>query len=380
MKLKIRKRMKILTIIGARPQFIKASMLSKEIVIYNKTANSNNKIIEEIIHTGQHYDKNMSDIFFTQLKIPLPVRVLNAGGLSHGEMTGLMLVEIEKEIIERKPNLVLVYGDTNSTLAGAIAAAKIHVPIVHVEAGLRSFNKKMPEEINRIVTDHLSELLFCPTITSLKNLRDENITAGVEMVGDIMYDAALFFGKKTLSQNHILHNLQLISKQFILTTIHRAENTNDSKRFKSIISALSKIANNNQKVVLPLHPRTKQFIDKYNLNSIVENNKNLIITEPVSYLEMIFLERNAKLIVTDSGGIQKEAYFHSIPCVTLRDETEWLETVVNGWNQLVGADENKIVEAIKNAKCGKHIEDYGKGDTANLILKHILKYSSKLEL
>lgn len=177
-----------------------------------------------------------------------------------------------------------------------------------------------------------------------------------------------------------MHNLQLISKQFILTTIHRAENTNDSKRFKSIISALSKIANNNQKVVLPLHPRTKQFIDKYNLNSIVENNKNLIITEPVSYLEMIFLERNAKLIVTDSGGIQKEAYFHSIPCVTLRDETEWLETVVNGWNQLVGADENKIVEAIKNAKCGKHIEDYGKGDTANLILKHILKYSSKLEL
>lgn len=370
--------MKILTIVGARPQFIKAAMLSKEIIKYNETNLMGMHICEEIIHTGQHYDSNMSDVFFTQLKIPKPVRVLSSGGLSHAEMTGLILIEIEKEINERKPDFLLVYGDTNSTIAGALAAAKLHIPIIHIEAGLRSFNKKMPEEINRIVTDHLASLLFCPTKLAVINLKNENIHDGVKMVGDIMYDAALFFGKNIKNMTDIVNNLNITPKQFILATVHRAENTDDIERFTNIINALIKIAKIKQTVVLPLHPRTSLFIKKYGLDKIINSNKHLIIIEPVSFIDMIALEKSAKLIITDSGGIQKEAYFHKVPCITLRDETEWIETVEKGWNQIVGADENKMISAISKASKGSIIEDYGKGDTAKRILTHILQFTSNV--
>lgn len=371
--------MKILTIVGARPQFIKAAMLSKEILKYNETSLKGLRICEEIIHTGQHYDKIMSDVFFTQLKIPKPVRVLKAGGLGHGAMTGLILIEIEKEIIKRKPDFLLVYGDTNSTLAGALAAVKLHVPIIHIEAGLRSFNKNMPEEINRIVTDHSSSLLFCPTKLAVENLRNENINDGVVMVGDIMFDAALFFGNNIENSTNIVNILNIKPQQFILSTLHRAENTDNKQRLKDILLALIKIANADQPIVLPLHPRTGLFIKKYGLDKIVNSNKYLKIIDPVSFFEMIALEKNAKLIITDSGGVQKEAYFHKVPCITLRDETEWIETVEKGWNQLVGTYENKIINAISKAKKGTYIEDYGKGDTANRILMHLLQYLNNKE-
>jgi UDP-GlcNAc3NAcA epimerase len=366
--------MKILTIIGARPQFIKAAMISKEIIEYNHSRSIDSQITEEIIHTGQHYDENMSDIFFSQMKIPEPVNVLNSGGLSHGEMTGTLLIEIEKEIIKRKPDFVLIYGDTNSTLAGALAASKLHVPIVHVEAGLRSFNKVMPEEINRIVTDHLSTLLFCPTESSIKNLKNEGIVQGVTMTGDIMYDAAQYFGRESCEISHILKNLDIKPNCYILSTVHRAENTDNLHNIKSILVALSKIACENTHVILPLHPRTKSIINKFNLNMIIESNKYFRVIEPISFIDMVALERNSSLIITDSGGVQKEAYFHKVPCITLRNETEWIETVENGWNQIVGANEKLIIQAIGNAKKGLTIDDYGNGESAGLMLKTIIEY------
>lgn len=353
--------MKIVTIIGARPQFIKAAAVSSALI--------ENRVKEIILHTGQHYDKNMSDVFFHDLHIPKPAYNIGIRSSTHGAMTGRMLEKIEAILIDEKPNIILVYGDTNSTLAGALAASKLHIPIAHVEAGLRSFNKRMPEETNRILTDHMSDLLFAPTNTAVKNLKNEGITKGVHHTGDVMYDAAVFFGKIAEKKSKIIGQLGLKNQQYFLSTIHRAENTDNPKRLESIINALVTLSKNTP-VVLPLHPRTLKIILKIGLAKKI---KNLNITKPLSFLDMVVLEKNAKVIITDSDGVQKEAYFHLVPCVTLRDETEWIETVNAGWNSIAGSKTDEIIKAVKNAKKGIPIDEYGIGKASEKIVK-ILKH------
>ncbi|EJP6472717.1 UDP-N-acetylglucosamine 2-epimerase (non-hydrolyzing) [Clostridium botulinum] len=324
--------MKILTVVGARPQFIKAAAVSNII----------RKEHEEIlVHTGQHYDKNMSKVFFEELQIPKPDYNLEIGSGNHGEQTGKMLIDLEKIYLKEKPDLVLVYGDTNSTLAGALCASKLLIPVAHVEAGLRSFNMNMPEEQNRILTDHISKLLFVPTVTAEDNLHNEGINENVHNVGDVMFDAVLHFKKLAEEKESILNKISIKSGEYILTTIHRAENTNDINRLKNIIEALNE---SGKRIVLPLHPRTKKYIEDYNL----QFGNNIKLIEPVGYLDMITLEMNSQKIVTDSGGVQKEAFFMKKPCITMRDETEWVETVKNGWNIVVGTDKNKILNSILN--------------------------------
>ena len=359
--------MKIVTIVGARPQFIKAAMVSRAILEHNK--NNSHKIQELLLHTGQHYDKNMSDIFFSGMGIPQPTWQLNCGSGTHGKMTGQMVIEIEQILMDTLPDYVLVYGDTNSTLAGALAASKLNIPIAHVEAGLRSFNKQMPEEINRILTDHMSSLLFCPTLAAVQNLRNEGIEEGVCPVGDVMYDAALSFGNIAESTSTILSDLTLKSKEFILCTVHRAENTDNEERIKQIIRALDTIGAETYPVVLPLHPRTRKSLEKFNLLETVEKHPGIIITEPLSFLDMVMLEKHAHTILTDSGGVQKEAYFHQTPCVTLRDETEWVETVNAGWNQIAGHKADSIIDCLNNVPQQKKIDEYGTGHAANTIVR-----------
>jgi UDP-GlcNAc3NAcA epimerase len=336
------KRMKIITIVGARPQFVKAAMVSRAIINHNR---SNHAHMEELIlHTGQHYDDNMNAVFFEKLAIPRPAWHLDCGGGSHAEMTARMLIEIEKVLQANRPDYVLVYGDTNSTLAGALAAAKLHIPVVHVEAGLRSFNRMMPEEINRVLTDHIAEYLFCPTFAAVDNLMKEGITTGVVHSGDVMYDAALTFGRIAEQTSVMLASLQLVSKQFYLCTVHRAENTDNRERLSQILQALNEIARPDCPVILPLHPRTKKAIT----DRQIQSNEALRLIEPVDYLDMVMLEKHAKTILTDSGGIQKEAYFHRTPCITLRDETEWVETITSGWNQLAGCRSENILRCLEN--------------------------------
>jgi UDP-GlcNAc3NAcA epimerase len=332
--------MKILTVVGARPQFIKLAPLSKIL--------RENGINEIIVHTGQHYDENMNDLFFKELEIPDPDYNLGIGSGNHGEQTGRMLIEIEKIILKEKPNLVIVYGDTNSTLAGALAASKLHIKLAHVEAGLRSFNKRMPEEINRVLTDHVSDILFCPTQTAVENLKNEGITNGVYLVGDVMFDALLHFSKISDMKSNILERLNINQKEYYLATIHRAENTDDHERLKNILTAISKM---DEIVVFPIHPRTRKMVNYYGLNGLLKNN-NVKVIDPVGYLDMLKLEKNAKAILTDSGGVQKEAFWLKVPCITLRDETEWIETVNLGWNRLVGSDVEKILEAVRDLKFG----------------------------
>lgn len=354
--------MKILTVIGARPQFIKAATVSNKI-----RRNGNSEIL---VHTGQHYDNNMSDIFFEELGIPKPDYNLNIGSSNHGHQTGSMLIALEDIYLKEKPDMVLVYGDTNSTLAGALCASKLLIPVAHVEAGLRSFNMAMPEEQNRILTDHISNLLFAPTQTAINNLSKENITKGVYNTGDVMYDAINLFKKRAKEVSNIIEKLDLSPNSYILSTIHRAENTNSVERLTSIIKALSECG---KKIILPLHPRTKKFISQYNLKI----GDNIQIIDPVGYLETILLEENSKKIVTDSGGIQKEAYFLSKPCITMRDETEWIETVQNGWNTIVGSDSNKILDAIENFNpTGSPASAFGNGDASSIITDIIEKYLS----
>ena len=324
--------MKIITVVGARPQFIKAAPVSVEL---------RKCFDEKLIHTGQHYDDNMSKIFFEELGIPLPDYNLKIGSGSHGKMTGEMLEKLEEIYLKEKPDCVLVYGDTNSTLAGALAASKLLIPVIHVEAGLRSFNKSMPEEQNRILTDHISKLLLVPTNDAEKNLKNEGITDGVYNIGDVMYDAVLMFKEKSKFKEGLLDNLGVTKNEYILTTIHRAENTNNIDRLKNIIEALN---DSKETIILPLHPRTKKFVSDYGLNF----NENIKVIEPIGYLEMLMLESNSKKIVTDSGGVQKEAYFMGKPCITMRDETEWIETVEVGWNVIVGTDKEQIIHAINN--------------------------------
>ncbi len=327
----------ILTVIGARPQFVKAAVLSRLI-----RQEYSDRFREILVHTGQHYDKNMSDLFFDEMEIPKPDYNLNIGSGSHGKMTGKMLEAIEELLIKHKPDYLLVYGDTNSTLAGALAASKLHIPVIHVEAGLRSFNMAMPEEQNRIVADHLSTYLLCPTETAIENLKKEGIVKGVKNVGDIMLDASLFYrGKAEQIPSNIPVSVKGL-KDFYLITLHRAENTDSKERLASIVAALNSVKE--KPGVLPLHPRTKKMLKKWDLRF----NDNIKVIEPVGYLDMIRLESSCSFIVTDSGGVQKEAYFFERPCITLRDQTEWVETVEAGCNIIVGADGEKIVSAIEN--------------------------------
>jgi len=325
--------MKIATVIGARPQFIKAAAVSRVLRTQHQ---------EILIHTGQHYDANMSDVFFDELHIPRPDYNLGIGSGRHGAQTGAILEQVEDVLITETPDALMVYGDTNSTLAGALAASKLHIPVIHIEAGLRSFNRRMPEEINRVLTDHLSSWLFCPTETAVKNLSAEGITAGVYKNGDVMLDAFLYNLELAKEKSNILQTLGLSSKSFILCTIHRAENTDDPERLTQILKAVARIS---LPVVLPLHPRTRKIVQQLGLSSLLEKVK---VIEPVGYLDMIALEAHAVKLVTDSGGVQKEAYFAGVPCITMRDETEWVETVEVGWNRLTGADEDKILNAVES--------------------------------
>jgi len=325
--------MKIATVIGARPQFIKAAAVSRVLRTQHQ---------EILIHTGQHYDANMSDVFFDELHIPRPDYNLGIGSGRHGAQTGAILEQVEDVLITETPDALLVYGDTNSTLAGALAASKLHIPVIHIEAGLRSFNRRMPEEINRVLTDHLSSWLFCPTETAVKNLSAEGITAGVYKNGDVMLDAFLYNLELAKEKSNILQTLGLSSKSFILCTIHRAENTDDPARLTQILKAVARIS---LPVVLPLHPRTRKIVQQLGLSALLEKVK---VIEPVGYLDMITLEAHAVKLVTDSGGVQKEAYFAGVPCITMRDETEWVETVEVGWNRLTGADEDKILNAVES--------------------------------
>ncbi|MEZ5164118.1 MAG: UDP-N-acetylglucosamine 2-epimerase (non-hydrolyzing) [Fimbriimonadaceae bacterium] len=353
--------MKILTVIGARPQFIKAAVVSLAIA-------DTPGLTEHLLHTGQHYDERMSDIFFSEMGIPEPTYRLNVGGSSHGAMTGQMLAEIEQVLQRESYDCLLVYGDTNSTLAGALAAAKLHVPVAHVEAGLRSFNKAMPEEINRILTDHVSTTLFCPTDIAVENLSNEGLTGDhIHQVGDVMYDAAIRFGAHpSVAQAAILNDVGVWPSEYMLATIHRAENTDDPLRLANILNALNWAAER-VKVVLPLHPRT---VSK--LPSDFQPHANLKIIEPVGYLNMLALERNAKAIATDSGGVQKEAYFQRVPCVTFRDQTEWVELVETGWNRLASPSVSEQllvgIESALNEK-GRDVPLYGGGDAAQKIAR-----------
>lgn len=353
---------RILTIIGARPQFIKASVVSRAIA---QTLG----IDEIMLHTGQHFDANMSDVFFNQLGIPKPDVQLGIHGGSHGAMTGRMLAEIEQAMIEHRPDRVLVYGDTNSTLAGALAAAKLHVPVAHVEAGLRSFNRAMPEEINRILTDQLSDVLFCPTQAAVDNLNTEGFAHRPVQVlkpGDVMQDAALLFARHAIAPQGVGSN-----GDFILATLHRAENTDDPARLAAIVAALNHAHREVAPVVLPLHPRTRAAIDKAGLALDVH------VIEPVGYFEMVWLLTHCELVLTDSGGVQKEAFFFGKACVTLRDQTEWVELVEAGANELVGADQQRIEAAVRR-HVGRRVEDrhelYGGGKAAQAIVDQLVSH------
>ena len=352
--------MKILTILGARPQFIKAGSVSREIAKHKE-------IQEVIVHTGQHYDANMSDIFFDEMQIPKPNYFLGIGGKSHGAMTGQMIEKIEEVALKEKPDWIMVYGDTNSTLAGAIVASKLHIKLAHIEAGLRSFNMKMPEEVNRILTDRVSNILFCPTDTAIENLKNEgyeNLDCKIIKSGDVMQDGAIFY------KNLAVKPSCEIKDDFILCTIHRAENTDDVMRLKNIFEALDEIAQEKQ-IILPLHPRTKKILENLKLNI-----RNLTIIDPVGYLEMVWLIDNCDFVMTDSGGLQKEAYFFEKQCITLRDETEWVELVECGANILVGADKDKIMSAYSNHSKfntqNSKLDLYGGGKASRRIIEELI--------
>jgi UDP-N-acetylglucosamine 2-epimerase len=361
---------KLVTILGARPQFIKAAPVSKAL----KQAGQR----EFLLHTGQHYDYNMSQVFFDELQLPQPDVNLGIGSGPHGEQTARMLAGIEQILMQEKPDWVLVYGDTNSTLAGAIAAVKLHLPLAHVEAGLRSFNRQMPEEHNRVLTDHCSDLLLCPTRSARDNLAREGLPGSqpgvrVAQVGDSMYDAVLHFAQIGNQRSSILRGLGVLDKEYLLATVHRQENTDDMLRLQGILEGLCR---SKFPVIFPVHPRTRaRLIEMGLMDKLASTNLRLI--EPLGYLDMLVLEQNARRILTDSGGMQKEAFFFSVPCITLRDETEWIETVQSGWNILAGADAAQIEAALNQAtpegNASPHI--FGDGHAAEKIVSHLTEDS-----
>ncbi|MCP5266396.1 MAG: UDP-N-acetylglucosamine 2-epimerase (non-hydrolyzing) [Burkholderiaceae bacterium] len=353
--------MKILTVVGARPQFVKAAAISRAIA-----ASYADRIEEVLVHTGQHFDSNMSQVFFEELGIPEPAHNLGIAGGGHGAMTGRMLEAIERVLIDERPDALLIYGDTNSTLAGALAAAKLHVPIAHVEAGLRSFNMRMPEEVNRILADRVSTLLLCPTPAAVENLATEGVRDGVHMVGDVMYDVALFYRERARAQSTLLATLGLQEGPFVLATCHRAENTDDPSRLAGIVGALAEIGRRMQ-VVFPVHPRTRKLLAD---GGHLERMGDVRLLEPIPFLDMVALEQASRVVLTDSGGVQKEALFYHVPCVTMRDETEWVETVELGWNRLAGADRDRIVAAFEDSLASEPSRDvapYGAGDASDRI-------------
>lgn len=357
--------MKILTILGARPQFIKAAVLSNEIARYND-------VEEIIVHTGQHYDKNMSDVFFNDMKIPRPKYNLEVKSKFHGEMTGMMMAEIEKVAIQENPDWILVYGDTNSTLAGALVAAKLHIKLAHVEAGLRSYNMQMPEEVNRILTDRISDILFCPSNAAVKNLEKEgfyNMGKKIEVVGDIMFDSALHYSKFSSSLHFDL------PPDYILSTIHRAENTT-SEKLTTIFAALNKIGEEH-KIILPIHPRTKSILANSE-EDFKTSYPDIMFIEPQGYLQMLSLIKNSKMVITDSGGLQKEAYFFQKPCLTLRDQTEWIELVEQGYNRLSPISEANILANYKqliNTDFKFNTGIYGEGNTSEKIVNSLKNFT-----
>ena len=380
---------KIITIIGARPQIIKASAFSRAVKNHFQ-----DQIEEVLVHTGQHYDENMSNVFFNEMGIPQPNYNLSVGSGSHGAQTGKMIEGLESIFLTEKPDAVLVYGDTNSTIAGALAATKIHIPVIHVEAGLRSFNKSMPEEINRICCDHMSTLLFTPTQTGLTNLAAEGFNLisqnkvhidnpAVYMCGDVMYDNSLFFSEVSAQKSTILSEVGVEPNEYILSTIHRDSNTDIAENLENIFRGLLTIAHqSNLKVVLPLHPRTKSKLEATlspDLYTQVTSNETILIIDPAGFLDIIALEKNARLIITDSGGLQKEAYFFKKPCLILRPQTEWIEIVENGNAELVGADYSKIVEGgirLLNRNDFTYPSLYGDGKAAEFIGNKILEHFS----
>jgi len=360
--------LKVVTVVGARPQFIKAAAVSRAI-----RNDAGVQVREVIVHTGQHFDDNMSQVFFDELEIPAPDYSLAVSGGGHGEMTGRMLEGVERVLMSERPDWVLVYGDTNSTLAGALAAVKLHIPVAHVEAGLRSFNRRMPEEINRIVADRISTLLFCPTKTAVRHLQSEGITEGVHQCGDVMFDVSLFYRERARDRSCVLRSLGVEGRRFALATCHRAENADDPARLSAIVSALHDISLE-MPVVLPLHPRTKGRISEFGLSDRLANVR---LVEPQPFLDMIALEQAAAVILTDSGGVQKEAFFFGVPCVTLRDETEWVETVEAGVNVLAGADRSRIVSATQRYASAPPLwpasAPYGRGNAAQQIINTVCR-------
>jgi len=332
--------LRIVTVVGARPQFIKAAAVSRAAAHLNAESRNGLRVDEVIVHTGQHYDYEMSALFFGELSIPTPRFNLGVGSGAHGRQTGAMLDGLEQTLVRERPDCVLVYGDTNSTLAGALAASKLHIPVAHVEAGLRSFNRRMPEEINRVIVDRISDVLFCPTEAAVENLAHEGITSGVHKVGDVMYDSILGNAELAARRSGILSSLALAPKSYYLATIHRAENTDRAEAVREIFAALGMI---DGPVVVPLHPRTRKALDRHAVG--VAPQVRLIA--PVSYLDMLVLEKNARAILTDSGGVQKEAYFLAVPCITLREETEWVELVQARANFLAGCQRGRIMEGIE---------------------------------
>ncbi|MDA8387810.1 MAG: UDP-N-acetylglucosamine 2-epimerase (non-hydrolyzing) [Nitrospiraceae bacterium] len=366
--------MKILTVVGARPQFVKAAVISREIAAHN-AGRARPKIEETIVHTGQHYDDNMSGIFFKEMHIPDPDYNLGVSDCSHGEMTGIMLGKIEGAMLNEKPDVALLYGDTNSTLAGALAAAKLHIPVAHVEAGLRCFNMDVPEEINRILTDHVSSLLFCPSETAIGNLLREGIGNNPKIkpraplvlnAGDVMYDAALFYRRMAKPGGRIRAIIDEMDGNFYLATIHRPENTDDHDRLRNIADAFELITRTTP-IVLPLHPRTKKALSRHGLQF-----RGVTLTGPMGYFDMLALLDACKAVITDSGGLQKEAYFFRKQCITLRRETEWVELVEHGFNILAGAEKEAVIEAEKGLSLRGHddwVPLYGRGDAGAAIVR-----------
>ena len=371
-----------LSIVGARPQFVKAAMIAAAVREHNQQASPLARIRHTLVHTGQHYDKNLSDVFFNELPLPKPKHHLGVGSGSHGKQTAALLERTEQVLLQEDPDVAIVYGDTNSTVAGALAAAKLKMRIAHVEAGLRSFNRLMPEELNRVATDHLSDLLFCPTDTAVRNLKREGITNGVFLTGDVMLDAVISFRPLAEKRSRVISGLGLEPEAYILLTIHRAENTDSVEQMVKVVGLLTQLK---RPTVFPIHPRTRDRLASTpklrTLHKALLSAENMRVIDPVSYLDMLALESNARLVLTDSGGVQKEAYFLGVPCLTLREETEWTETLKGGWNQLVDAPSKSTLPLLESLwarngnspKGNPNLSAFGDGQAAKLTVNRLVQ-------